>query len=550
MTTLMRLGVNTAFGVPGGTISSVYTALTRVKGIRHIATRHECAATFAALGHARATGRPALVFTTSGPGITNTLTGLASAAYEGLPVILVGGEVPRRAHGRGAIQDGSSAGLGIEAMLGPICRWTGSLEVGNAAGIAAKAWSASMGPTPGPVLIRVPLDIGGADAQTLELLPSAPSLGTASPEACRRASKLLRDAKRPLLVLGNGARGAHAEILELAERLRLPTVVTGHGKGAFPEDHPLYVGIIGLGQHPSVVDQLTEAPDVTLVIGSRLNDLATNGWTLPLSGSAATIQIDRDSTLVGANAQVTLPLIGDAKATLATMLDDLPAARVVSERRIYQRRSCKPSAELEREGPIKPQALLCELQRQLPDARFVSDIGEHLAHALHTLRVDRPEAFTTMLGYGSMGSGVCSAIGIKLAVPDEPVVCICGDGGFSSYMAELMTCVENRVAVIFVVFNDGVWNMVEHGFEAVYGARPVPLIETIADLGAIARRMGARGHTIHTLDELRELDLAGLADGETPVVIDARIDASESLTRETRSASLKHFHGGLDHGDL
>jgi acetolactate synthase-1/2/3 large subunit len=547
LTTLEQLGVEVSFGVPGGTISGVFDALARVEGIRHISTRNECAAGFAAMGYARATGRPALILTTSGPGLTNALTAVASASYEQLPMIVVGGEVARSIQGRGAIQDGSSSGAAMDAMFSPICNWTGSLAGPNAAGIAAKAWAASMGPVPGPVMVRAALDIGNAPAPALEILPRVTRPQAADLDSCHDAVALLRAARRPLLVLGNGARRAHTQLLSLAERLGMCTVVTGHGKGAFPERHPLYVGIIGLGQHAAVLEYLANPPDVTLIVGSRLNDLATNGWSLPLSGTTGTIQIDRDPTFVGANATVTLALIGDARATVEQMLEHLPEHppehRAAPAVRLVSRP--KPKAKLKPPSPtgssLQPAELLMELQRQLPDTRFVADIGEHLAHALYTLRVDHPDQFTTMLGYGSMGSGVCSAIGMKLAVPDESVVCICGDGGFSSYIAELMTCVEAKLGVVFVVFNDGRWNMVEHGFEAVYGSCPVPLIKTVAELGAIANHMGAVGHTVRTLAELQALDLGACARGSTPVVIDARIDPSSSLTRETRSAALEHF---------
>lgn len=534
----------------------MYMALEQVPQIRHVAMRHECSAMFAAVGYAKITGRPAIVLTTSGPGITNTLTGLATALYEGVPVILLGGEVSSSALGRGAIQDGSAAGLSVQSILRPVCRWTGCLsDASVATATAAQAWTAAMATSvaaaPGPVMVRVPLDIGGRAGRRLHMSmsDSRPVMSRAmrpSDEACREVARLLTEAERPLLVAGNGARDAHHELVELAERAEIPSLTTGHGKGVFPESHPLYVGVMGIGQHPSVPEHLAEPPDVTLIVGSRLNDLATNGWSLPLQGSIATIQIDRDPTLIGRNAPVTHGLVGDAQATVRAILDLVPSLVLRRRRRIVPRRSWPVADERPEHAAIKPQSLLAECQRQLPGARWVSDIGEHLAHAIHTLRVEAPDRFFTMLGYGSMGSGVCSSMGIKLAEPDQVVVCICGDGGFATYLADLMTCVENRLGVVFVVFNDGRWNMVEHGFEAVYGRRPVRLIDTLADLGAIARAMGARAVRVDSLSDLQALDLRALAGQPTPLVIDARIDADEALTRDTRSASIKHFHGGLD----
>jgi acetolactate synthase-1/2/3 large subunit len=360
-------------------------------------------------------------------------------------------------------------------------------------------------------------------------------------EACRQAARLLEQATRPLMILGNGARRAAKEARRLADRLGLPTVVTGHAKGIFPERHPLYVGILGIGQHPSVTEYLVEPPDVTLIVGSRLNDLATNGWSLGIGGSLATIQIDRDPWLLGRNVDVTLGLVGDAASTLTGIHDELPKVVSTRSRDVPACRSLFPERARSNAIPLKPQRVLRDLSRAFPDAVWCSDIGEHLSHALHYLRVDEPDRFHVLLGLGSMGSGVGMAIGMKQAMPRETVIGLCGDGGFTVQTAELLTCVENGIDVLFAVFNDGRWNMVNHGFRCVYGRTPNFLPDRVADLSMIAKACGAIGVVVSRPSDLNPQALRDYASAGRPVVLDIRIDASEALTQDTRSASLKHF---------
>lgn len=543
LSTLADAGVELAFGVPGGTVSPLFAALEPA-GIRLISTRHEATSAFAAMGAARLTGRPALVLTTSGPGLTNALTGIAAAHYEGVPLIVVAGDVPTRALGRNALQDGSSDGLGVAAMVNNITRWHGALRRADAApGVAARAYRLARGPRPGPVVVTAPLDVSAAPVELAPHFWFPEDAPLRDLNGAARASAVLTDVRLPLLVLGNGARNATAEAVSLAERLNMGVLVTGHGKGAFPERHPQFQGIIGLGQHPSVARFLQDRPDVTVIVGSRMNDLATNGWSLPLTGTRATIQIDADPGAIGVNLPVTHAVVADAAAGVRDLLTSLPHDAVRPSRKFAPVVRARVAAEASEATPITPQRLLRGLERRVPDALWVSDIGEHLSHALHTLEV-RAGRFHDFLGFGSMGSGICAALGMKLVAPDEPVVCVCGDGGFASYAGEVLTAVENRLGIVYVVFNDGCWNMVEHGFRAVYGRAPGGLVRNVADLASVAEGMGARGIVIRSPRELDALPMAELATSSRPTVLDVRIDARESLTASTRSAALKHFSGG------
>jgi acetolactate synthase-1/2/3 large subunit len=541
--TLAHHGVRMAFGIPGGAASPIFDALLEIPEITFVATRHEAMAGFAASGYARATGLPALVLTTSGPGLTNAITGMASAALEELPVIFLSGEVASTVTGRGALQDGSQLGLDAIGTVRSMTRWATTLQSADAAaGTGERAWQMATGERPGPVYIGVPLDVGGRASRSPHRIATVPRPpAAADADACRKAAKLLASARRPLLLLGNGARSAAAEARTLAERLSLPVVVTGHAKGVFPETHPLYLGIVGVGQHPSVAEYLAEQPDVVCVVGSRLGDIATNGWRLPLAGTSETIQIDRDPFLLGRNAPVTLGIVGDARCALHALIAALPTDVARPRRVVPPCRSARAELSQSNAVPLKPQRVLAALSEAFPDAIWCSDIGEHLTMALHYLRIDSPDRFHAMTAFGSMGSGIGSAIGVKLARPNDTVIAICGDGGLAMHAGEILTCVESGIGVLFAVFNDGRWNMIEQGFRAVYGRLPPSLPAHIADLATVARGFGAEGITIRHPGQLQSERLRELGRSTRPVILDIRIDASESFTAESRAATIRHF---------
>ncbi len=541
---LVSAGATTAFGIPGGAASPVFDALSRVRGLRYVATRHEAGAAFAALGYARAVRKPALVLTTSGPGATNTLTAVASAHYEGLPLIVISGEAPHRAFGRGSLQDGTCNGWRAVEVMRPVTRWAGSVaSAETAASIAASVYAAATDPrAAGPAFLSVPLDVGGAISGSSRLHPGTLSYEwTLNPAVCERMAQELVAATRPLLVLGTGARGATREVASLAERLSLPVVVTGHAKGAFPERHPQYLGIIGIGQHPSVDGYLAQPPDVSVVIGAGLDDLATNGWSLPLIGTHASFQIDRDPQALGRSMAFSDLVVGDAAEVVSQVMSFLPNDVARPRRRAPRMFKTRAETQSSNAVPLKPARALSALAEAFPNATWCSDIGEHLAYALHYVEVGGPDEFHNFLGFGSMGSGIGAAIGLQLAWPERQVVCVCGDGGLSMMLGELLTCVEQRLGVVFAVMNDGVWNMVEHGFRTVYGKTPAGFVHSLADFHAVANAVGAIGVPVSNPDDLNPERLRSLTRARLPIVLDIRIDATEALSPGTRAASISHF---------
>ncbi|HEX4448359.1 MAG TPA: thiamine pyrophosphate-binding protein [Polyangiaceae bacterium] len=539
-----RRGVRVAFGIPGGLISSIFDALVDVPEIRLVMTRHEAMAAFCAIGHVVATGTPALVLTTSGPGITNAITGVAAAYLEELPLVLIGGEVSAAATSRGAMQDSSSNSVDAVALMRTVTRWSARVDsAAGAAGAAEQALRIATGPRPGPVFLSLPIDVGNARISRFPTMSLGDAAMGAVPDAalCAEVMQRLRRAKRPLIIAGNGARGAATELRALAERVASPVATTPHAKGVFPERHPLHLGVTGFGGHPSVQAYLASRPDVVCVVGSRLGDMATGAWNLPLTGSEATYQIDREPWLVGRNYPVTAGIVGDARVVLQAMLaaaspEPPPLREVTGIRRVADDAPAVP-------GLLRPAMVFAKLQEAFPDAFWAADQGEHCAYAIHYLQIDEPNQFRTMLGFVSMGTGIGLAIGARAAQQNRTVIGVCGDGGFAMHAGEVLTCVEHGIDVILVVINDGKWNMVNHGFASVYGRAPQELPSHVADLAGVAREFGAVGVRIEQPEDLDPERLRALASLKRPVVLDVRVDTSLSLSVQSRSASFKEFVG-------
>lgn len=546
--TLLARGVEVVFGIPGGAIGAVYDACTDRRAMRVITSRHETAAVFAAMAYARTSGRPAAVLVTSGPGFTNALTGIAAAYCEELPVIVIAGEVATRNAGRFALQDGSASGLDVLSMARPITR--SSVRIDRAEGVEGivhRAIDDATGRTPGPVLLSLPLDVSRAERRATRIAMETRTFAETTPDAgaCAEAASLLANAKRPLVVMGSGARDkeAHRLAIELAERTGAMVTTTAHAKGAFPERHRSYLGVLGFGGHGEVRAYLPQV-DVALVLGSRLGDIATNGWSKDLSPDAL-IHVDRDASSFGRNYETAIGIVSDVVPALRRIVERLPsdvALKMPAGRGLELDRD---PARRDGASPIKPQWLVAMLERELPrDTIFTVDIGEHAAFAVHHLRVDSADRFHMFAGLGSMGSGFCGALGVKVARPKSPVCAIVGDGGFAMHAGELLTALEANLGVLFVVMNDGRYGMVDAGNTHIYGRRCPGLPSTTADVAGIANACGAVGVTVARTSDLPAGRLASLLAIGKPIVLDVRIDPSEKLSLSTRIASLEHFSAG------
>jgi acetolactate synthase-1/2/3 large subunit len=535
---LEEFGVNVVFGIPGGAISGLYAALMERPHIRVVTAKHETAAVFLAMGYAIATGRPGVVITTAGPGITNALTGLASAFYEGVPVVHIAGEVPRSSFGRGALQESSSLTLDAVSLAARITKFSAQIaRAGSAAAVMRKALATCYSGRRGPAFISLPLDIANEPAATQPIGGNVRSSFEIDTDCCRRAIAMLDSAKRPLILAGSGARDltSRRALRRLAERLGSPVAVSTKGKGVFPEEHPLYIGIFGFGGHDSVTRYLSEGADVLLACGTGLNDFSTNAWSPLLRASRAFIQIDIDAAQLGKNYAIDLGLLGPVDGVISRMLE-MPLQPTARE--VHWTGPQTQKAERSPKGMLTTAEVVLTMNEVCPpDSVVTADMGEHLAIVLHYLRVQMGGDFMTFLGFGSMGSGICGAMGYQFGAPMRQIYAVCGDGGFLMYGNELATAVQHRLCTTFVIINDSRLNMVHHGMHDLYGRSP-DFSTQLIDFSSLARTFGAEGHVVETRDQLQTLLRRR---GEGPMVLDVRIDPDVRLHGSQRNAALRTF---------
>lgn len=535
---LAEAGVEVIFGLPGGAISPVHDALLD-SPIHSVTTRHESGAMFAAAGYAHTTGKLGVVAVTSGPGFLNSMTGLASAWCDGLPVLLLVGEVPRHAHGKGVLQDGSAHGLQLVEMARHVTKLAAEVPRPSALPhLLRRAIATALSGRKGPVMLTLPLDVTNAQMSTPRV-GGAITIGEAmAPETVDEIAELLCAASRPLVLAGSGVRGgsAAARLVSVAEQLGCPVATTPKAKGVFPETHALSLGVLGMGGHASARHYLDSGVDVVLAIGTSLGDMATDGFAPQLQATRALIHVDIDARQIGKSYEPTHAVVATASSFLGALAEHVQRLPTVVERdRIHGvARQRLPSSTTP--GLIASSDAVIELQRALPaDTIFTVDSGEHFLFATHFLEISHPDAFLVMTGLGSMGQSIGAAIGAQLAHPGRTVAAICGDGCFAMNAFEIATAVAECLPLRIFVFNDGRLGMVEKGHETVYGRRP-DYPTTPLDVCSVARGLGAATLRIDGMSQLSGAR-AYLAN-QGPVVFDVRIDHRIVLSSRDRVSAM------------
>lgn len=537
---LEEAGVEVVFGIPGGAIAPVHDALID-SGLRAITTRHESGALFAAAGYARASGKLGVVALTSGPGILNAMNGIATAWCDGVPLLVLVGEVARPSHGKGVLQDGSNHGLQIVEMTRHIS--TFSAEVPQTSALPhmlRRAMATAMSGRRGPAILTLPLDV-----TTAQVLP--PRNGghvevrsAIDPALIDEIAELLVQAERPLILAGCGMRGegSPARLRALAEQLSCPVATTPKGKGVFPEDHPLALGVLGVGGHRSSRRYIESGVDVVLAIGTSLGDVATEGF-LPQLQAATLIHIDIEARQLGRSYAPTHAVIAPANDFMDALAERLAERRM--RPRIVRgstggisRHQLPSSAKADR---IAAQDAIFEIQELLPsDTIFTVDSGEHFVFATHFLEITLPDAYLVMTGLGSMGPSIGAAIGAQLAHPDRFVAAICGDGCFSMNAFEIATAAAERLPIRVFVLNDERLGMVEIANQRIYGRSPEYPLKSL-DVCTLAQGLGATTLRINGIGQLRAAR-ATILHARGPVVIDVRIDPHVFIPRVERVAAM------------
>jgi acetolactate synthase I/II/III large subunit len=541
--TLRELGITNYFGIPGGAITPIYDALIDTPGVRLVHNRHETGSLFMAAGSSLM-GKIPCVLVTSGPGLTNAITGLASAFADGIPVVVIGGEVASRNFGRGALQEGSKYELDLQAMVRSVTKYSATiLNPRSAAAVVRRAVGTALSGRRGPVFLSLPIDVASESVVPSVSSSQVSTTFVLDEHLVERAAKALMTSRKGLILVGSGARHPMAvtQLRILAEMLQIPVATTPKGKGLFPERNPLSLGVFGYGGHLSANKYIQEGPDLIFAVGCGLGETATNSWNPTLQPTGTFIQIDIDGSQIGKNYHVDLGLVGAAHQVLPSIISHLrsrPITAGAASRIVYH---APDDATVDRPA-LHPARVMSLLQAHFPaDTIFTSDIGEHLMFALHYLKVDMPDAFFAGMGLGSMGSGIGMAVGAKYAAPDRPVVSICGDYGFQMFGMELNTCVQYGIGVVFAVLNDGRMRMVEAGFERIFG-RHLSVDGPMVDFAALARAHGAEGLVIRSAEDFAQLG-PEVFQGVRPVVLDIRIDPEATFAISGRAQQLGNFVG-------
>jgi acetolactate synthase-1/2/3 large subunit len=544
---LAQLGVRDVLGVVGGAAAALVRAVC-ASPLRFVHCRHEAGAAFAATELSLATGRPVVVLTTAGPGVTNALTGVLAARWEGARVILLSAATSAEHRGRAATQESSADTLpaGIYAAGGVFHEACLLGSPDELPAVCARLARRLARPEGTVAHLAVPIALQSALVQPLappalpEVDVEAPAL-TGPPDAALDAIVERLASGPTALWLGFGARHAAPEVRALAEALGAPVMTSPRAKGVFPESHPLWLGVTGVGGHPSVEAWMRRhRPDHVVVLGSRLGE-STSFWSPTLRPARAFVHVDVDP------------------AAFATAYRDVPTIGVVDDvaafaRRLTARWGGRPARQVAVTAPevpaiasragggVRPQAVMAALQREVLDATDVpvlAESGNAFAWTTHLLRVSRPGRYRVSTGFGSMGHMTCGVVGAALA--RGAAVAVVGDGAM--LMAhEISTAAQYGVHAIWVVLNDAVYNMCDQGIRAMgWSAAHVAFPQV--DFAGLAGCLGARGLRV---DDERELDgaLRAALAHDGPVVVDVRIDPAELAPTVARVRSLVAQAGG------
>ena len=470
---LEKAGVEYLFGYPGGQVLDIFNCLPEAK-FKFILGRHEQGCAHMADGYARATGKPGVCLVTSGPGATNTVTGLATAAIDGVPMIVITGQVPLSLIGTDAFQEADTTG--IARGVSKHCFLVKSAD--EIPETVAEAFYIATHGKPGPVVIDIPKNC--QQALTAAKYPERVSLRAYHPESTattaqlNRLAKLINEAKRPILYAGGGviASGAAPDLAALARRAHIPVATTLMGLGAFDEHDPLALGLAGMHGSAAANWSIHEA-DLIVALGVRFSDRVTAKLS-EYAKQSKLVHIDCDPASINKNVHADLGIVADVKDVLTTVLSRIKASDHTEWlHHIAEWKRLKPmSYKTIRQGVIMPQAAIEAIDKVTGGkAVVVTDVGQHQMWAAQYFRHNRPRHFLSSGGMGTMGFGIPAAIGAALAGPDAPVVCICGDGGAQMTFEEVVVAVEHKLPVTFIVINNECLGMVRQWQELFYNKR-------------------------------------------------------------------------------
>ncbi len=523
--TIIEQGCDVVFGYPGGQVLHLYDALYKYRDeLQHVLTAHEQGAAHAADGYSRATGRVGVVISTSGPGATNLVTGIATAHLDSVPMVAITGNVPTYQIGSDSFQE-----IDITGITLPITKhnyFVSSVE--ELADTVREAFRLAMSGRPGPVLIDVPKDV---QMEVCEYTPQEPVRKEdgfpAKDVRIEGAAECINEAKRPYVYFGGGVNSGNAAeaMLALAEKIDAPIGCSLMGLSVLPTEHPRFLGMQGMHGHLAATKAMQEA-DCIICLGARFNDRAT-GKATEFAPGIKMVHIDIDGSELNKNVEAVHGLRGDIRCSLEKLLPLVKTSKKAKwQQRVQELRNEEAAISDTREG-LTPANIMKRLNaHKQASTPVVTDVGQHQMWAAQSLSFSQKRRFLSSGGLGTMGFGLGAAIGATFGTGEHSLL-VTGDGGFGMSLTELATAVTYRVPVVILVMNNGVLGMVRQWqtlmFEERYSAT---VLERGTDFVAVAQAFGAQGERAATLEELEAaLDRAFATEG--PYVIDLAVDKDE-----------------------
>lgn len=529
---LVSQGVKYIFGVPAGSINALYDCLHELPELTSIVAKHESSSGYMAAAYTRITGIPSVCVGSSGPGATNLVTPAANAWREKLPVIFLTGAIPTTKFGRGGGQE-----LNADPIFASVTKLSKTVtDPKELPRVLAEAYNTAISGIPGPVHITIPInmqmtDIGEPEIVTAVLTqPVQPVLA----EVEAAAAAIAKAGRRGALLLGHGSKQFKDTMRRFAELTGWHVATTPRGKGAFPENHPLALGVYGLASNDSAVDYLRgNQHDLLMIVGSALGESATSSWDERLVNGKQIIHIDHDKRELGKNFDTDYPVHGDIELVVRQLIDRLTSG--VQEEQLEEITSAykEAAAAVESAGPgtedWSTRSAIRQLNLIAPDnARYYVDIGEFMTYSIQNLVIRENQAFDININFGGMGSGISGALGAQLAEPDRPTISVTGDGCFFMHGMEVLTAKEYNLPIVFVVINNARLGMVYHGHMMQYKRCLEDFSQERTSIADIAKALGVRYAQAESLDELRpELAKEWFDQSRGPIVVEINVEGNE-----------------------
>ena len=545
---LKNMGVKTIFGYPGGQTIPFYDMLYD-SDMDHILVRHEQCAAHAADGYARASGRVGVCLATSGPGATNLVTGIATAYMDSSPIIAITGQVPTHLIGNDAFQEADIIGITM-----PIVKHSYQPKDPDLIPSMIKSsFEIASSGRPGPIVIDVPKEVQEGELtkfdDSLIETPGYNPTTKGNIRQIKKACNLIKEAKRPIILAGAGViiSNACCELNKLAHTIKAPVMTSLLGKGAIDETDELALGMLGMHGRKVSNDSVNEA-DLLIAIGVRFSD-RTTGRLDSFVPDTKVIHIDIDPAEIGKNVPVDLPIVGDAKNVLESLNKTLEGHKTSNDvnewvEMIKQRKQDLIPRVTYDDVPLKPQTVIKEISEVLtPESILTTDVGQNQMWAAHFYDTQKPRKFISSGGLGTMGFGFPSAIGAKVACPDDPVVSVNGDGGFLMVCQELATVREYDIPVIAIVLENRTLGMVYQWQSLLYNNRhSQTLLGNSPDFVKLAESFGVNAVRITKPGETKEALSKAIKDNE-PILLNVVIDSEEALPMLPPGAGINEMIG-------